>query len=246
MTAHDTNLPHTSTDPAATPAVGVTHASRDSARDTAAVIVWRIAADAAGDTDAAATADAGDSPLTSRLARHLVAIYSDVHDTVIDFDADVNLRHAAQTTGRHYLAVTDPAGPTAAADQPRQAALIMLRWPRPATTTPGQDATSLLSTCQQQHLADDGSTIVVVTAATAGAAGTSYGDHEQVLLPAAEAAGLRHLHDIVPLDAEDGRDTFTYATTRDTTAPSRDKDSDTPRQTTSTTLVIFGHPGRRP
>jgi hypothetical protein len=121
----------------------------------------------------------------------------------------------------------------------------MLRWPRPATTTPGQDATSLLGACQQ-HLADDGSTIVVVTAATAGAAGTSYGEHEQVLLPAAEAAGLRHLHDIVPLDTQDGRDTFTYATTRDTTAPSRDSDPGTPRQITSTTLVIFGRPGRRP
>jgi hypothetical protein len=241
MTAHDRNLPNTPADPDPAPGDGVTRVSRD----TAAVIVWRITADAAGDPDAAATPDAGGSPLTSRLARHLVAIYSDVHGTVIDFDADANLRHAAETTGRHYVTVTNPAGPTAAADQPGPAALIMLRWPRPATTTPGQDATSLLSACQQ-HLADDGSTIVVITAATAGAAGTSYGKYEQVLLPAAEAAGLRHLHDIVPLDAEDGRDTFTYATTRDTTAPSRDKDSDTPRQITSTTLVIFGRPGRRP
>ncbi|HEV8571049.1 MAG TPA: hypothetical protein VGQ92_28820 [Actinoplanes sp.] len=245
MTAHDTNLPYTSTDPDPTPGVDGTRASHDTPRDKAPVIVWRITPEAADDPDAAATPDAGDSPLTSRLARHLVAIYSDVHGTVIDFDADVNLRHAAQTTGRHYLTVTNLAGPTAAADQPRPAALIMLRWPRPATTTPGQDATSLLGACQQ-HLADDGSTIVVVTAATAGAAGTSYGEHEQVLLPAAEAAGLRHLHDIVPLDAQDGRDTFTYATTRDTTAPSRDSDPGTPRQITSTTLVIFGRPGRRP
>ncbi|GLZ02333.1 hypothetical protein [Actinoplanes sp. NBRC 103695] len=120
----------------------------------------------------------------------------------------------------------------------------MLRWPRPATTAPGHDANSLLSTCQQ-HLADNGSTIVV-TAATAGAAGTSYGEHEQVLLPAAQAAGLRHLHDIVPLDADEGRDVFTYATARDTTASSHGSDSDTPRQITSTTLVIFGHPERRP
>ncbi|GAA2339317.1 hypothetical protein [Dactylosporangium salmoneum] len=54
------------------------------------------------------------------------------------------------------------------------------------------------------------------------------------------------LHDIVPLPATDGRDTFTYATARDTTASDRDSDADTPRQTTSTTLVIFGHSGRRP
>jgi len=245
MTAHDTNLPNTSADPDATTGVGVTRVSRDGARDKAAVIVWHIAADAADDLAAAATPDAGDSPLTSRLARHLVAIYSDVHGTVIDFDADANLRHAAETTGRNYLAVTNPAGPAASAGQPEPAALIMLRWPRPATTVPGHDANSLLSACQQ-HLADDGSTIVVVTAATAGAVGTSYGEHEQVLLPAAEAAGLRHLHDIVPLDADDGRDVFTYATARDTTASSRDSDSDTPRQFISTTLVIFGHPERRP
>ena len=241
MTAHDTNLPYRSTDPDATPGVGLTRASRDSARDKAAVIVWRITADAADDPDAAAAPDPGDSPLTSRLARHLVAIYSDAHGTVIDFDADVNLRHAAETTGRHYLAVTNPA---AAADQPRPAALIMLRWPRPATTAPEDDANSLLSACQQ-HLADDGSTIIVVTAATAGADGTSYSEHEQVLLPAAQAAGLRHLHDIIPLDAADGRDTFTYTTTHDTTASSHDSASDTPTPT-STTLVIFGHPGRQP
>jgi predicted nuclease of predicted toxin-antitoxin system len=246
MTAHDTNLPNTSADPDATTGVGVTRVSRDGARDKAAVIVWHIAADAADDPAAAVTPDAVDSPLTSRLARHLVAIYSDVHGTVIDFDADANLRHAAEATGRTYLAVTNPAGPTASAGQPRPAVLIMLRWPRPATTAPGQDANSLFSACRQ-HLADDGSTIiVVVTAASAGVAGTRYGEHEQVLLPAAEAAGLRHLHDIVPLDADDGRDVFTYATARDTTASSRDSDSDTPRQITSTTLVIFGHPGRRP
>ncbi|HKR51197.1 MAG TPA: hypothetical protein VJT72_16750 [Pseudonocardiaceae bacterium] len=244
MTAHNTNLPNTPAGPDSAPGRAA-RASRDSARDTAAVIVWRITADAADGPDPATAADAGDSPLTPRLAHHLVEIYSDVHGTVIDFDTDVHLRHAAQITGRTYLPVTGLAGPTTAVDQPRPAALIMLRWPRPATTGPGQDATSLLSACQQ-HLADDGSTIVVVTAVPAGAAGTSYCEHEQVLLDAAETAGLRHLHDIVPLDADDGRDTFTYATTRDTTASSRDSGPDTPRQITNTTLVIFGHPGRRP
>jgi hypothetical protein len=241
MTARDTNLPNRPAERDATTGVGVTRVSHDKA----AVIVWRTTADAADDPDATASPDTDDSPLTSRLARHLVAIYSDVHGTVIDFDADVNLRHAAETTGRDFLAVTNPAGLTASADQPRAAALIMLRWPRPPTTAPGQDVNSLLSACRQ-HLAGDGSTIVVVTAATAGTAGPSYSEHERVLLLAAEAAGLRHLHDIVPLDADDGRDAFTYATARDTTASSRDSDSDTLRQISSITLVIFGHPGRRP
>jgi hypothetical protein len=181
MTARDTNLPNRPAERDATTGVGVTRVSHDKA----AVIVWRTTADAADDPDATASPDTDDSPLTSRLARHLVAIYSDVHGTVIDFDADVNLRHAAETTGRDFLAVTNPAGLTASADQPRAAALIMLRWPRPATTAPGQDVNSLLSACRQ-HLAGDGSTIVVVTAATAGTAGPSYSEHERVLLLAAE------------------------------------------------------------
>jgi hypothetical protein len=236
MTAHDTNLPDRSTHPATPPERSNTGANRD----TAAVIVWRITADAADEPDTAAAPAANDSPLTSRLARHLVAIYTDVHGTVVDFDADINLRRAAETTGRRYVAVTGPAGPTAAADRLPAAVLIMLRWPRTATTALGHDANSLLIACQQ-HLADDGCTIVIVTAGTAG---TSYGEHEQVLLAAAQAAGLRHLHDIVPLDAADGRDAFTYATAHNTTAPDLDSDSDTPRQTARTTLVIFGHPGR--
>jgi len=96
------------------------------------------------------------------------------------------------------------------------------------------------------HLAGDGSILVAVTAATDGQPGTSYREHEQILLLAAYAAGLHHLHDIVPLPATDGRDTFTYATAHDPTAADRESDADTPRQTTHTTLVIFGHPDRRP
>jgi hypothetical protein len=101
MTAHDKNVPETSrTDTA--PGIPVTRASRDNA----AVIVWRIAADPAGDADIARNSDAGDSPLTPRLARHLVAIYSDVHGTVIDFDADINLEptSAGQARERTYPA----------------------------------------------------------------------------------------------------------------------------------------------
>lgn len=187
--------------------------------------------------------DAGDSPLTTRLARHLVAIYSDLHDTVVDFDADDNLRRAAATTGRFYLRVDSPSDPALTSVRPGCAALVVLRWPRPATTTPAQDAKNLLRTCRK-HLTEADSTIIVVSAATAGAAGTAYGEHEQVLMAAAHAAGLRHLHDVVPIDADDGRDAFTYATSD--TASDRDSGAGTPRQTVRTTLVIFGHPGRRP
>jgi hypothetical protein len=239
MTAHDKNVPET---PASRTDTGsdirVTHASRDKA----AVIVWRITADQSGDADVARNSDAGDSPLTPRLARHLVAIYSDVHGTVIDFDADINLERAAEATGRAYSTITDVSRTSPGTHPPVPAALILLRWPRPDTEGAEPDANSLLRHCQQ-HLADDGSTIVVVTAVPPGADGASYGDHEQILLPAAWAAGLRHLHDIVPIDTAGEQDVFTYATGPHTAGQTS---SGQGRHDAVTTLVIFGHPRRRP
>ncbi|MEV4706825.1 hypothetical protein [Actinoplanes sp. NPDC049316] len=237
MAAHDRNLPTTSTGSAA---AANRVAARDDDHNRATVIVWRTASD---DTDATEDSGAGDSPLTPRLAHHLVAIYSDVHGTIVDLDADDALRHAAETAGRHYLAVTDLADLPIPPESPQATTLIVLRWPRPSAD-PGQDADNLLSACQQ-HLAADGSAIVAVTAAATDQPGTRYAEHERILLPAARAAGLRHLHDIVPLPATDGRDTFTYTTTSGT-APDHDNHADAARPTASTTLVIFGHPGRRP
>jgi hypothetical protein len=238
MTAHDKNLPETRasrTDTA--PDTPFTRASRDKA----AVIVWRVTADPDGDADIVRNSDAGDSPLSPRLARHLVAIYSDVHGTVIDFDADINLQRAAEATGRVYSTITDVSRTSPGTHLSGPAALILLRWPRPNSEGAEPDANSLLSHCQQ-HLAHDGSTIVVVTAVQPGADGTSYADHEQILLPAARAAGLRHLHDIVPIDTANEQDVFTYATDQRT---ARLTDSGAPRHNAITTLVIFGHPGRR-
>jgi hypothetical protein len=238
MTAHDTNVPETPasrTDTA--PDIPVTRARRDKP----AVIVWRITADPSGDADIARNSDAGNSPLTPRLARHLVAIYSDVHGTVIDFDADINLQRAAEATGRAYSTITDLSRTSPGTHLPGPAALILLRWPRPDTEGAEPDTNSLLSRCQQ-HLADVGTTIVV-TAVQPGADGASYGDHEQILLPAARAAGLRHLHDIVPIDTAGEQDVFTYATGPHTAGQTSSGEG---RQDAVTTLVIFGHPRRRP
>lgn len=239
MTAHDTNRPAAAANPSLTATNAVAPANRDCRRDTTPVIVWRTTTD---EPDATPEADVRDSPLTPRLAYHLVAIYSDVHTTVIDLDTDDHLRHAAEITGRRYLAATSPADLATLTEQSSPAALIVLRWPRPATA-PEQEANSLLRACQR-HLAADGSTIIAITAVHAGQPGTTHTEHEQVLLPAAHAAGLRHLHDIVPLPATDRRDSFTYATAD--TASDRDTDTDTPRQTATTTLAIFGHRRRRP
>jgi hypothetical protein len=53
-------------------------------RDKVAVSFWRISADTIGDDYTASHSDAGDNPLTPRLARHLITIYNNPHDTVID------------------------------------------------------------------------------------------------------------------------------------------------------------------
>ncbi|MCA2216365.1 hypothetical protein [Jidongwangia harbinensis] len=240
MTAHDKNAsvaPGAGTDTAPD-----TPATTPASRDTPAVIVWRISPDSDASADTTGNPDAGDNPLTARLARHLVKIYSDVHATVVDFDADPTLQRAAEATGRTYSTITDLSEAAPETQPSGPAALILLRWPRPATDEPGSDANSLLRRCQR-HLADHGSTIVVVTTIPPGTGGPSYRDHEQVLLPAARSAGLRHLHDIVPIDAVDGRDAFTYATGQ---RSARVTESGGPRQDGVTTLVVFGHRGRRP
>jgi len=243
MTAHDKNLPEIpNREPDAAPDHPVTRASRN----RATIIVWRIAADAThDDSGTTSVPDTGDGPLTPRLARHLVEIYSDVHGTVIDFDTDPRLQKAAESSGRTYRTIGDPVDAHAKADLGEPAALIVMRWPRPTTPAPGSDVSGLLSCCQR-HLAGDGSTIIVVTAALEGTDDASYGDQERILLSAAEAAGLQHLHDIVPLDADDGRDTFTYTTEHRGTVPTVGDDVDAVRQIAVTTLVIFGHLGRRP
>jgi hypothetical protein len=241
MTAHDERLPTTTTNPDASANGTLTRTNRDTVSDTVPVIVWRTIPH---EPDAAPDTDADDSPLTSHLAQYLVAIYSDVHSTVVDFDADDILRHAVDANGRRYLAIASPDDLTILTAQRRSAVLIVLRWPRPATNAAEQDAHALLLACQH-HLADDGSVIVAVTAAAAGQTGTTYADHERILLAAARAAGLRHLHDIVALTAADGRDSFTYATVQAPTT-SRDTDAETSRGNASTTLVIFGRPRTRP
>lgn len=155
MTAYDTNLPTTTAARFGATATGAVTPVTPAKRDIAPVIIWRTATE---ESDAAPDADISDSPLTPRLAHHLV-VYSDVHTTVIDLGADDHLRHAAEMTGRHYLAVTNPAELATLTEQPQPAALIVLRWPRSATSTPEQEPNSLLTACHR-HLAHDGCTIV--------------------------------------------------------------------------------------
>jgi hypothetical protein len=241
MSTHDKS-PSTDATPEtdAPPGSPVTPANRD----RATIIVWRVTPDTPPETVTPPNPAEGDSPLSSRLARRLVEIYSDVHDTVIDFDDDPRLRTAAESVGRTYRTIADPAGPSADGDLGTPAALIVMRWPRPTTQIPGSDVSSLLNRCQR-HVATNGATIIVVTATAGDDDSASYADHEGILLPAAAAVGLQHLHDIVPLDADDGRDCFIYAPDHCGRVSSGGDDLDAVRQIAVTTLVIFGRSGRR-
>lgn len=198
--------------------------------------VWRIADDVCA-ADAPATTG---GPLSSRLARRLVTIYSEPADTVADLDDDTALRQATVATGRTYRAT--PPRDASTDGQPRQAALVVARWPRPDAQTDG-----ILTTCRR-HLADDGCVVLVVTTTT----GPARSDHARAVLAAAATAGLRHLHDIAVLAADDGHDTFTYDSDRDPTAASRDTTTRTRDRaraggdSVATTLVVLGLDRRRP
>jgi hypothetical protein len=109
--------------------------SRDSAatRDdqpraagTVPITVWRL-----DDHDDGQPATEPGSGFASRLARRLILTYTSLGETVADLDSDPHVHGAASTTGRSYLAITEPPG-LSSPDQPRPpASLVTLRWPRP-------------------------------------------------------------------------------------------------------------------
>lgn len=217
---------------AAAKPIPVTPVRGDRAGATVPVNVWRTIPD---EPDVSAH----DSGLTALLAHHLVAIYTAVGDTIVDFDADDKLCDAAQASARRYVSASSPGELAGQHLEPQQPiTLIVMRWPRPSAGTP-TEARAILTACQE-ILDSGGSVIIAVTAAAARHPGTTYTEYEHQLVPTAKAVGLRHLHDIVPLTATDGRDAFTYpATDHDLNNPDRDTDADTPGHTAATTLIIF-------
>ncbi|GIH05680.1 hypothetical protein Rhe02_37470 [Rhizocola hellebori] len=230
--------PTESAAPAAMPLPG-TPVRSDTHGDTVPVIVWRTVAH---DPDTSGQ----DIDLPARLAHYLVTIYTAFGDTIADFDADDNLRDAAHAEGRGYINVGGRGGLDGQhLTPPRPITLIVMRWPRPAPHTSAQ-AHTLLAACEDV-LDSDGSVIVAVTAARSGQPGTTYTDYEHQIVSTARAAGLRHLHDIVALDATDGHDSFTYpATDHDLNNAGSDTDAATPRRTTATTMIILCKAVRTP
>jgi hypothetical protein len=169
------------------------------------ISVWR----AAGPTDLPETPASVFARLTPRLAAILLAVYTDVGDTLIDTTRSPVLEGAAGASGRRYLALDLPSqNPDEHQHLEGKAGLILLRWPPTGpfqapsgTSHPGDDGMPdphpVLHACRDL-LSTHGHTMVFL----APPVGT-YRDHARSLIPAAAAVGLGYLQHIVVVTAID-------------------------------------------
>ena len=173
------------------------------------ITVWRLD-NRDGDGDRPAT-DTG-TGFASRLARRLVLTYTRQGETVVDFDADHHLRDAATAASRSYLAITH-GGELADLDTISDpVSLVIVRWPR-QTRTRAASVADLFAACRMIMGADT-CTIAAVSSADPGQPGTVYAEHLAQLLPAAQAAGLTHVLQIVAVNGPGTGDQFLYYATR--------------------------------
>lgn len=174
------------------------------------IAVWRL--DARDDGDEGVTEP--DARLASRLAHRLVLVYTRRGDAVVDFDNDPHLRAATAKASRSYLSITDPgevADLDALADP---VSLVVLRWPRQHSAATPAGIADLFAACRLIMTADT-CAIAAVSSAAPGRPGPTYADHVTELLPAARAAGLRHILSIVAVSASGDGDQFLYYATGD-------------------------------
>jgi hypothetical protein len=171
------------------------------------ITVWRL--DDRDDDQPATQPGAG---FASRLARRLVLTYTRHGETVIDLDSDIHLHWAATTTGRSYLAITEPAA-LPEPDQTRQpVSLITLRWPRHSDPSTVDRVGTLLNACRPIMTAD-ASVIAAVRRNRPAEPGGSFADHEYALRAAAEQAGFTHVLQIVAISAPGEGDQYLYYAT---------------------------------
>lgn len=211
MTAHDDHSRKTKPDAASTtPGSGVQLGGDAVAAALVPITVWRL-----DDSNGDSPAGDRDASFASRLARRLVEIYTDPHEAVADFDGDPHLNTAAEGTARTYRAITSPAQLSDHDASMSPVTLVVWRWPRDAAwpTKP----TTLFAACRL--LTDlDGCVIAAVRSAEPGQTGTSHAEHMARLLPAAQAAGFRHVLQIVAVGGGDTGDQFLYHATNDQAA----------------------------
>jgi hypothetical protein len=173
------------------------------------ITVWRL-----DDRDEDAMATGPEERLSTRLAQRLVLVYTRRGDAVVDFDGDPHLRSVTAVAGRSYVSITqfDQAAQLDALDAP--VTLIVLRWPpRTGDRTPAS-ITTLLAACQLTITAET-CAIAVISSAAPGQPGATYAAHLSELLPAARAAGLTEVLQILAVTGPGHGDQFIYYATHD-------------------------------
>lgn len=203
------------------------------------ITVWRLD-DRDGDGDEPAT-DPGDG-FASRLAQRLVLTYTRQGETVVDFDADRHLRDAATAASRTYLAIARP-GELADLDTITDpVSLVIVRWPRQPPSRTAASVADLFTACRLIMSADT-CAIAAVSSAEPGQPGTVYAKHLAELLPAAQAAGLTHVLQIVAVTGPGTGDQFLYYATRAEADAARTHDRTIPDSPTYhiDLLVFTGH-----
>jgi hypothetical protein len=168
------------------------------------IAVWRL-----DDRDDAELAVASDSRPASRLAQRLILVYTGRGDAVIDFDNDPHLEHASTYASRSYLSITDPSEVADLDTLTEPVSLVVLRWPPRHTTRTPASITDLFAACRLIMTADT-CAIVAVSSAAPGEPGTTYAEHLDELQPAAHAAGLTHILQIVAVTGPSDGDEFLY------------------------------------
>jgi hypothetical protein len=186
------------------------------------ITVWRL-----DDRDGDQPATDPGAGFASRLARRLVLTYTRQGEAVVDFDADRHLRDAATAASRTYLAIARP-GDLADLDIITDpVSLVIVRWPRPAPTRTVDSVADLFIACRLMMSADS-CAIAAVSSAEPGQPGTVYAEHLAHLLPAAKAAGLAHVLQIVAVNGPGTGDQFCYYATRAEADAARTHDEDIP------------------
>jgi hypothetical protein len=172
------------------------------------VAVWRLA-----DRDDTEPIPPPGSRLLSRLAQRLILVYTRHGDAVVDLDSDPNLADACVRTNRTYLPITEPGTIPDLDTNTKPVSLVVLRWPPRHTARTPASLTDLFAACRLIMTAE--------TCAIASIASPAPNEAEPIsssalheLLPAARAAGLTHVLQIVAITAPDDRDEFLYYATR--------------------------------
>ncbi|MFC6022710.1 hypothetical protein ACFP2T_41965 [Plantactinospora solaniradicis] len=171
------------------------------------IAVWRL-----DDRDDDAPTTDPNARLASRLARRLILVYTRRGEAIVDFDSDPHLQTASANTSRSYVSITDP-GEVADLDSLAEpASLVVLRWPPRHADRPRASIADLFGACRLIMTADT-CAIAAISSTAPGQPGTTYAEHLSELLPAARAAGLTHVLQIVAVIGSGNGDQFVYYAT---------------------------------